>query len=86
MTTVYDYLEARGSGAAKQLAMNSGVKPSVISRLRNKKNPGPVTLTTAMRLEMGSNGELRADELLPECANLINYFRHSKVQLCLDLS
>lgn len=73
MTDLKTYLDRHG--AAHELARKSGLTPATISKLRNGKSG--VSVATAVAIEKGSDGVLRAETLVATDAdrNAITYLR-----------
>jgi DNA-binding transcriptional regulator YdaS (Cro superfamily) len=60
-------------GVQVELARKTGLFPSQLSRMARLENH-PISIEAAMRIEVGSNGELPAKKLCPAGADLIAQF------------
>lgn len=57
------WLEANGVKPYR-FALNNGIDPKILSRLLN--NQGGVSLETAVKIERGTNGEVKAEMFVKE--------------------
>lgn len=63
---IHDYIKNAGPGASAKLSRQSGLAPAVISKILH--NRLPVSLETALKLHVCTNGVLSLEENCPKHA------------------
>jgi DNA-binding transcriptional regulator YdaS (Cro superfamily) len=69
---LYAYMRQR-HGIQQELARETGIKASFLSRLANRDNQ-VIAMETAILIELASKGELKAELLCPARADVIKRF------------
>lgn len=78
-TMLYQYLRQR-HGIQREVSKKSGIVAPMLSRLANREGQ-VIALEAAMRIEVATNGDLKAEQLCPSGADILKQFLELRAEV-----